>query len=350
MQEIAKTPAAGARAAPRRHPWLLVAAAAGTLLAAPSRWGSGFAMQPGRTRKQLRGTLHNKDRLPTLYELPLEEPEPEPAPKGQPLEHRVPYTLNIVTQFPHGANPNWKYIEKKIMHALQNTEDMVQHVDVRVLMLEHFHREKPRRSPGGLAMRPGDEVDDLEAAAVTSSEDRTGAKALDPFQLKVKVDLRNHRQVILSNPEKHAQPTLTEAVDHTADLLRKLMREEKERDIRLWRKRHQHEKEDLRLAQEEAALAAEEEEVAAQVDDDLERLADAQAELLYRAVEAAGEDGAAEEAAQAARGLGAAVAQAEEAQVEKGAEEMEGVEAKTEEKPEAFDLFGSLRNMLLGGR
>ncbi len=41
--------------------------------------------------------------------------------------------------------------------------------------------------------------------------------------LKQILSLRTSQQVTLSNPEKHAQPSLPEAVDHMVDVLKKFL-------------------------------------------------------------------------------------------------------------------------------
>mmetsp|Transcript_93907 Transcript_93907/g.303343 ORF Transcript_93907/g.303343 Transcript_93907/m.303343 type:complete len:305 (+) Transcript_93907:82-996(+) len=285
MSAASLMPAAG-RSSRRPHgrSRVTATAVAAAVVLVPLCFSLTFAMQPGMTRKQLRGTMHNKDRLPTLYELPLETPEPEPEPREPEPDRRVPYTMSLVLQFANDGSPSRNFVQQKITQALENTENLVRHVDVRVQRLEHFHREKEGRSP---RLAP----EDLEnGPALMSSKGFTGAEALAPYQLTVKVELTNHRRVILSNPEKHARPTLTEAVDHAADVLRKLMREEKEKDIRVWRKRHQVEKED-RLNEDFLA----DDEALVDWQDTYNSAADEEMEALYRAVEA--DDGEEEPAA-----------------------------------------------------
>jgi len=317
-----------------RRSWLLVAGA--TLLLARCSWGPSFSMaSSGLSRQQKRGTMHNKDRLPTLYELPPDEPEPEPAPKEPLAEHRPPFKLNIVAHFPDGVNPNWKYIEKKIVHALENTEYLIHNVDVRVVMEDAFHREKPGRSHhNNPTVQPEFDEDDASDAAgpLRVAREHVKGQALAPFFIKAKIGLHNHRTVVLSNAGKHAQASLTEAVDHAADGLRRLMREEKERDIRLWRKRHQREKEEERIDQDLLEDDGLELFDAAEA---LERQADEQVERLYRAVEASNE---AEAASRAAQELGSAVDQA----ASQVAATEEAVPAKAPEQP------ADLKSMILG--
>jgi len=281
MPSAVQMPLVGRHAREPRRSRALAVALATVALTAPLRCGLTFAMQPGWTKKQQRGTMHNKDRLPTQYEVPLETPEPELEAAEPEPERRLPYTMNVILQFADESRPSSKYVQQKITQALENTESMIRNVDVRVQRLDHFHREKPGR-PHRLA------AEDLEDGPVMlSSKDSTGADALAPYQLKVKVDLKNNRQVILSNPEKHAQPTLTEAVDHAVDVLRKLMREEKEKEIGQMRKRH----EDGEEIEADLLSDAEWEE------DSYVSASDKEAEAMYQAVEAA-EEG--EEAAAAA--------------------------------------------------
>ena len=67
-------------------------------------------------------------------------------------------------------------------------------------------------------------------------QQEAGHKMLTPFIVKATLTLANHHKVALTNPEKHAQPSLTEAVDHMTDVLRHSLREEKSRMISSKRK------------------------------------------------------------------------------------------------------------------
>merc|ERR1719356_1590409 len=52
---------------------------------------------------------------------------------------------------------------------------------------------------------------------------------LTPYIFKVTITLRNKRVVVMANAEKHAQPTLTEGLDHMVDVIKKSLREEKDK-------------------------------------------------------------------------------------------------------------------------
>merc|ERR1719414_235329 len=100
------------------------------------------------TRKQIRSTQHTRGQMkPDLLEVPLpEDAEELPAPEPLP-ERRVPYTMHIVSQYPdHKHLPSegatTKFIQNKIVGALENMESMIKHVEVRLLVLEHFHRAR----------------------------------------------------------------------------------------------------------------------------------------------------------------------------------------------------------------
>eukprot|EP00913_Durusdinium_trenchii_P029361 g27526.t1 len=144
-------------------------------------------------------------------------------------ERRVPYSMHIVTQLPqhkhlHEESNARRYIEEKLVLSLENFEDFIRHVEVHLQVSEHFHREKrPEKAKKSEAL--DDEEDMLSAG------DAAGHKVLSPYIFKATVTLTNHHKVTLSNPEKHAQPSLMEAVDHSVDVLRKSLREEKNRMI-----------------------------------------------------------------------------------------------------------------------
>jgi len=211
---------------------LLVAAVLGTF-AVPGSLTYQAPLGGGLTRKQQKGTIHNKDKLEGVYE-EREEEEPEVIEKPAMPERRVPYSMHIVTQLPqhkhlHEESNARRYIEEKLVLSLENFEDFIRHVEVHLQVSEHFHREKrPEKAKKSEAL--DDEEDMLSAG------DAAGHKVLSPYIFKATVTLTNHHKVTLSNPEKHAQPSLMEAVDHSVDVLRKSLREEKNRMISARRK------------------------------------------------------------------------------------------------------------------
>jgi len=195
-------------------------------------------MGGGLTRKQKHGSIHNKDKLDGVYEVPDDEEEPEILEKAAMPDRRVPYSMHIVTQLPqhkhlHEESNARRYIEDKLTLSLENFEDFVRHVEVNLQVSENFHREK--RPEKAKVKTDIAEIDEDEAVAVTA-DGTPGHKILTPYIFKATVTLTNHHKVALSNPEKHAQPTLTEAVDHMVDVLRKSLREEKNRMISARRK------------------------------------------------------------------------------------------------------------------
>jgi len=196
----------------------------------------------GLTRKQRHGSIHNKDKLEGVYELPPEEAEGPEEEKPPMPERRVPYTLHIVTQLPqhkhlHEDSNAKKYIQEKLVSAFEKFEDFVKNVDVNLQVSEHFHREKrPEKSKKGGEVVETVETEEADIPLV-SKEANPGHKILTPYIFKATVTLANHHKVTLSNPEKHAQATLQDATDHMVDVLTRALRDEKNRMIHAHRKR-----------------------------------------------------------------------------------------------------------------
>jgi len=215
-----------------------------------------FSATTGMNRKQLKSTLHTRGNLPPVVEVPREVPEEEPAAKEPLPERRVPYTMHIVSHFPnnkhlHEESNTRSYIERKIVDSFENFEDIIRHVEVNLQVSEGFHRDIARSKKAQV------QVDDD-----VPTQTATTGRSLAPYICKVTISLKNHHTVMLSNPEKHAQPTLTESVDHMVDVLRNSLREEKERDIQGKRKTKfiatmEQSDEDLRAAMEADELAEE---------------------------------------------------------------------------------------------
>eukprot|EP00913_Durusdinium_trenchii_P028936 g27131.t1 len=182
------------------------------------------------------------DKLEGVYELPPEEETPE-APEKPPMpERRVPYSMHIVTQLPQHKHLKEEsnaqhYIEEKVVGALENFEDFIRHVE------DNFHREK--RPEKAKAKSSADVVDEEEDVIPSPPEKEWGHKVLMPYVFKATVTLVNHHKIALSNPEKHAQASLQDhatagATDHMVDVLRKSLREEKNRMISNKRKQAEH--------------------------------------------------------------------------------------------------------------
>jgi len=115
------------------------------------------------------------------------------------------------------ASNTKKMIEDKIKLAFKNYEDDIRHIEVNLQVSENFHRELGSSKT---------KVSEEEGVTVTS-----GLKTVAPYVFKVTVSLKNHHTLVLGNAEKHAQPTLTEGLDHMVDVIKKSLREERERDI-----------------------------------------------------------------------------------------------------------------------
>lgn len=240
--------------------------------------------QGGLSRKQQRGNLHTRSNLPDALEVPLdeapaEEPEKEPMP-----ERRVPYTMNIVAQFPqhehlHEKSNSRKFIEDKIVHSFQNFEDIIKHVDVTLQVSENFHRDKPTSHHKPKNVFNSDGEDELSIVVSPGPEADTGHKLLTPYIFKVAVTLSNGHIVHMANAEKHAQASLTEALDHMVDVVRKSLRDEKERDIVARKKAKRSALPDLGQSDDDL--------IAESIAEALELEEDVKTEQMYQKVEAA---------------------------------------------------------------
>jgi len=131
---------------------------------------------------------------------------------------QVPYTINIDAHHDSRAR---KYIQAKLTAALHNFKDSIRHVEVHLLVSEHFHQEKLHKGAHVEVVNTGKEA--------KSVRENAGHRILTPYILKAAVSLKNRRTVILSNPEKHAQATLVEAVDHICNVLQHRLREVKDK-------------------------------------------------------------------------------------------------------------------------
>jgi len=230
---------------------------------------------PSSANRMQRPPIRNN--LKNTLELPLEElPEPKPE-KEQMPEKRLPYALNIYTHTPSGNkglnNAHREYLLDKVKAALENTQDWIEKVDVRVSIDYNWHKGKVASDDEGYVSEDGEE---------SSYNDRaTKKRELAPFMIEASVYL-DGGVVVLSASPKHAQSTLTEAADHMYDFLRRQLRKEKERRI------------DSRRKQRSDALEASEiiSAYTDQVDDELmalndeaEAQMDAEAERLYSLME-----------------------------------------------------------------
>jgi hypothetical protein len=245
-----------------------------------------FAM-PSLSRKQQHGTFHTRSQLQKeVLEVPLPEEELEPPPSEQLPERRAPYTMHILSQYPdHHHLPDegatQKFIVNKVQGALENTESLIKHVEVAVYVLEHFHKVKVnhKKPPQGGAVNLDEaasgEVGKVRAAKPPSDD---GYRELAPYQVKVVISLKNRKEVVFANPEKHAQATITEAIDEACDGIRRLMREEKVKDIQKQRRQHEElgmEQQTLDETDDEMLVASEQEAM----------LADAAMDEMYKKVE-----------------------------------------------------------------
>mmetsp|Transcript_154519 Transcript_154519/g.494225 ORF Transcript_154519/g.494225 Transcript_154519/m.494225 type:complete len:225 (+) Transcript_154519:1-675(+) len=171
---------------------------------------------PPRTRGNLpKGPVEEPREEPVVE---IEETEPEP-------DRRLPYKINLDTHFTNGKHlkedtATRKWITDKIIHALEREEGMIREVDARFEENENFHVGKATHIK--IEQTVDGQIDVVK---------ETSARAMGNYQFKVVVKLKTHREVVYTNPEKHAAPTISEATDLMADGLKRLMRDEKERTI-----------------------------------------------------------------------------------------------------------------------
>jgi hypothetical protein len=229
-----------------------------------------------------------KNPLEVRLEEDIEELEvPPPLPP-----HRIPYTMHMTTELPNHGHLNddsrtRKFLESKITHALENYDDLIRHVEVRYQVQEHFHREKPRAHKKAVRAKT---PRSLAGESIETYEDLTvgGPRMPAPYQLRIIVTLKGHnRQVVYSNPQKHAHTTCTECVDAAVDGIVHMLREEKEKSIQKNRQSKNEEILNSDLAYvDQATLDLE----AAELEEEEARLAldmqDALMEQVYEAVEA----------------------------------------------------------------
>jgi ribosome-associated translation inhibitor RaiA len=136
-------------------------------------------------------------------------------------ERRLPYSMHIVSLFEDGRHlPSegavHKFVRSKIAGALEHTEDFVLHVEAALHREDHFHVLKPNHKP----------VKE-ETAKHHAHKD---ASLVAPYNLQVVITMKHGaKEVIYNNPEKHAKPTITEAVDDAADAIRRMTRQMKEK-------------------------------------------------------------------------------------------------------------------------
>lgn len=208
------------------------------------------AFQPVPANRQNRPP-RVRNNLPQTLEVVDEEPEPEPEPVPEEPPHRIPYSFHLTSHMPGHKHLKEEtaarlMIEKKIINALKNTEDLITHVNARLEVSENYHKPRDSRKNGRnratTSMEAGATEDELDSQGADflprqMEVDDTGAKQIAPYHLEVTVNLKNGRSVILSRP-KHAMPTLREAADHTADALRTRMHEQKD----LWLRQTRHPK------------------------------------------------------------------------------------------------------------
>ncbi|CAE8686568.1 unnamed protein product [Polarella glacialis] len=189
--------------------------------------------------------------------------------------------MNIVSHFPqhkhlHEESFARKAIEDKIVNSLENFEDIIRHLDVNLQMVENFHREKTSHH------KPSEKgTDDSEEPILLDPlpDRESGHKVLAPYIFKVSVSLTNDHVVHLTNSEKHAQSSFTEALDHMVDVVRKSLREEKEKVLT------SRKKEKRNMMPDTDEDGEDEEAIAARMTEDLDLEKDEATAKMYAKVE-----------------------------------------------------------------
>jgi len=207
------------------------------------------SVKGGFTKKQRHGNIHNKDKLGDVVEMPLEEAVEEPPPKSPLPEHRLPYSLHMESKYSDGHHlkedsKNQNFIRQKVMHALERFEDFINRVDVHLDVNDKFHHDN----------------------------------TLAPYVFQVLATLKNREVIRISNPEKHARPTLQEALDHTLDVTRKSLKEHREKKMHQAKRARKNAMPDEDLSEQELLDADALAEELAMADD-------AEVNLLYSLVE-----------------------------------------------------------------
>jgi len=103
---------------------------------------------------------------------------------------------------------------------------------------------------------------------------------ISPYIFKVTVTLTNKKTIVLANAEKHAQPTMTEGLDHMVDVIKKSLREEKDKAISAAKK------EKAMMDMGDVPEATDPDAEAESLADEIEAEADRKAEELYTRMEA----------------------------------------------------------------
>jgi hypothetical protein len=167
-----------------------------------------------------------------------------------------------LTEHLHDGSDSLRLIQDKIKTGFERMEDMIRHAEVHLVYSEGFHK-------------------DVVSKLKKDDDSRPEERVLAPYVFKVTVELLNSKTLVLSKPEKHAQPTLIEALDHTVDVMKKSIRHEREKWI-------QSRKRESRMDRQ-ADLDMEDEPAIVETDPIAERLAravDAKVEAFYKSVEA----------------------------------------------------------------
>jgi len=273
----------------------LIAAAAVATSALAFR-GASFAMPVGVGGKSSpkmsatpKGNRGARDQLKTTVEIPLEEPEEPELVKEELPEKRTPYTVSLYAHIQDDANGlntgNREYIIDKLEAALSNTQDWIMAVEVRITVDTHLKAvAKPSTSTKAVSsLLMGIDSNAEENMEYASSKEPK--RKLAPYMIEATVKMKDGGgSVILSANPKHAQATLTEAVDHMYDFLRRNMAKEKDKRIDMKRDEMAKKMETGDIENVDMATQRIDDELADLDADERARL-DSEAEKMYKVVE-----------------------------------------------------------------
>eukprot|EP00929_Paragymnodinium_shiwhaense_P099644 TRINITY_DN6141_c0_g2_i2.p1 TRINITY_DN6141_c0_g2~~TRINITY_DN6141_c0_g2_i2.p1 ORF type:complete len:313 (-),score=83.47 TRINITY_DN6141_c0_g2_i2:508-1344(-) len=208
---------------------------------------SGFALPAGQGRPAPQPSAQRMERRPRddmprhVLEVRTEEPADDDMEVYAAPKKRVPYTINFfTTPLRSHESANFKYLEQKLQLALENVQEWVQQVDVRMTIDDATHKPVQGRHHSVQEQQHMVYRERLTAAdedmQSPTSDPLAERRQLAPYRLEVSVKMK-HGSVVVSKP-KHAQGSFVEAVDHMHDTLKRMMRKVKEK--RIDRRRHRH--------------------------------------------------------------------------------------------------------------
>lgn len=201
-------------------------------------WGAAFSQVPGPPMPRIQRA---RSQLPELHELPREEPVVEKEPEAPEPPRRLAYKLDITSHLPehehlHDDSMTRTKIKDKVSLHLQKYEEHLRSVSVTLDKDNNFHKvDNPamHHHKNHHASPEASQEVVIEDDSIMLERKTPGLKKqLAPFIFKAVVTLKSGSNFVISNPEKHAQPSLSEGLDHLVDLMSKMIREKIGREIK----------------------------------------------------------------------------------------------------------------------